>query len=90
MIRPSIKIAMALLILALAGVGFWAGVTGYLDGEVAAGNRFNPYTVKKYEDPTWFWIYIAMWIALGITFLLFGLYTLRQANIERRKRRAWR
>ncbi len=90
MIRPSIQIAVGLLALALALVGFWSGITGLVDGEVSAVTRFRHFTVNREQSPGWYWFDVSVWFIAGFGGVAVGILNIREARVAMKRKRAWR
>jgi hypothetical protein len=75
--RPSFQWLCVLLVLLTAGVGFWYGISGILEGSVAYPSKRHSFMVSQASSPRVFWSCVAVWLAIG-----FGMVWLAAANIR--------
>lgn len=77
--RPSFQIIAALLILVGAGVGFWTGISGILEGSVTFPSKRETYHVLQATSPKTFWASVLVWLAMGVGFTWLAAVNLREA-----------
>lgn len=82
MIRKLLCIATAIVLLALAGVLFWAGFEGLVTGEVAVATRGSSSTLDRSSSPIGYWIDVATWLGAGVGTLVASFAMLRKARIR--------
>lgn len=79
MIRPSIRIALGLSILAIGGIGYWFAVDGLMSGVVEYPTKYSQRLVSVTGSPKAYWACVLFWIAEGVAFTFLGVLQLRNS-----------
>ena len=80
MIRPSIRIALALSILAIGGIGFWFALDGLMSGIVEYPTKYSQRLISVTESPKAYWVCVLFWIAEGVAFTILSAVLLRDSR----------
>lgn len=80
MIRRLFHITVALVLLALAIVCFWAGLEGLANGEVAAATRGSRSVLERSTSPIGYWTDVLTWLGAGFGSLWASLAASRKAR----------
>ena len=78
--RPSFQIVLALMILAIAGVSFYFGLTGILEGVVEYPSKREAFQVVRASSPKMFWTCVLFWLGGSAGALWLAVVNLREAT----------
>lgn len=80
MIRPSIRIALALCLLAIGGIGYWFAIDGLISGLVEYPTKYMQRLVSITESPKTYWGCVVFWMTTGVALTFLSVLQLRDAR----------
>jgi hypothetical protein len=83
--RPSIQFLLGISVLALAGIGFWFGVSGLIDGSVEVFSKQSRPQMSQEGDPGWYWVNVGIWLAEGVGMTTLAVINIRESIAGRRR-----
>ncbi len=78
--RPSVQIAVAIVVLLVGGACFYFGISGILDGSVEFPSKTDSREVIRAASPKTFVACVVFWLVAGVGSLLLALKNFREAT----------
>jgi len=76
--RPPFQWLVALIVLLMAGVGFWFGITGIMDGSVEYPSKRESLMVLRAANPKIFWSCVIVWLSIGVGMVWLAITNIRE------------